>query len=70
MRFLRSPAHKDYDDRTAKYGRYGIPVYAVVGPCAGEVAAHTQPTGSVCIAAHTHKYGSAKLPMKLADGRT
>ncbi|MDJ0385910.1 hypothetical protein [Streptomyces sp. G-G2] len=42
----------------------------MVDPCAGEVVAHTQPTGSRCIAAHTCKYGSAKLPDKLADGRT
>ncbi|MFD7323894.1 hypothetical protein ACFV9D_22780 [Streptomyces sp. NPDC059875] len=42
----------------------------VLAPYAGEVVAHTQPTGSGCIAAHTPKYGSAKLPVKLADGRT
>ncbi|MFE7396629.1 hypothetical protein [Streptomyces sp. NPDC057557] len=42
---------------------------SVVDPYAGEVVAHTQPTGSGCIASHTHKYGSAKLRIKLADGR-
>ncbi|MFJ1791978.1 Uma2 family endonuclease [Kitasatospora griseola] len=65
-----SSARKDYDDCTAKYGRYGIPVYVVVDPYAGEVVAHTRPTGSGYIAAHTHKYGSGKLPIELADGRT
>ncbi|MFJ9522672.1 Uma2 family endonuclease [Kitasatospora sp. NPDC101801] len=65
-----SSARKDYDDCTAKYGRYGIPVYVVVDPYAAEVVVHTQPTGSGYIAAHTHKYGSGKLPIELADGRT
>ncbi|WP_083977546.1 Uma2 family endonuclease [Kitasatospora azatica] len=65
-----SSARKDYDDCTAKYGRYGIPVYVVVDPNAAEVVVHTQPTGSGYIAAHTHKYGSGKLPIELADGRT
>jgi hypothetical protein len=40
-------ARKDYDDRTAKYGRYGIPVYLVVDPYAQEVVLHTQPTAPV-----------------------
>ncbi|MGX4736017.1 Uma2 family endonuclease [Kitasatospora griseola] len=65
-----SSARKDYDDCTAKYGRYNIPVYVVVDPYAGEVVVHTRPTGSGYIAAHTHKYGSGKLPIELADGRT
>ncbi|MGW1253879.1 Uma2 family endonuclease [Streptomyces sp. NPDC002513] len=65
-----SSARKHYDDCTAKYGRYGIPVYVVVDPYAAEVVVHTQPTGSGYIAAHTHKYGSGKLPIELADGRT
>ncbi|MFE3578582.1 Uma2 family endonuclease [Streptomyces vinaceus] len=65
-----SSASKDYDDCTAKYGRYGIPVYVVVDPYAAEVVVHTRPTGSGYIAAHTHKYGSGKLPIELADGRT
>jgi len=65
-----SSARKDYDDCTAKYGRYGIPVYVVVDPYAAEVVVHTQPTGSGYVAAHTHKYGSGKLPIELADGRT
>ncbi|MFJ3975006.1 Uma2 family endonuclease [Streptomyces sp. NPDC090021] len=65
-----SSARRDYDDCTAKYGRYGIPVYVVVDPYAAEVVVHTQPTGSGYIAAHTHKYGSGKLPIELADGRT
>ncbi len=65
-----SSARKDYDDCTAKYGRYGIPVYVVVDPYAAEVVVHSQPTGSGYIAAHTHKYGSGKLPIELADGRT
>ncbi|QKW21337.1 Uma2 family endonuclease [Kitasatospora sp. NA04385] len=65
-----SSARKDYDDCTAKYGRYGIPVYVVVDPYAAEVVVHTRPTGSGYIAAHTHQYGSGKLPIELADGRT
>ncbi|WP_236240592.1 Uma2 family endonuclease [Streptomyces sp. CC228A] len=65
-----SSARKDYDDCTAKYGRYCIPVYLVVDPYTAEVVVHTQPTGSGCIAAHTHKYGIGKLPIDLADGRT
>ncbi|MGY0058220.1 Uma2 family endonuclease [Streptomyces sp. LZ34] len=35
-----SSARKDYDDCTAKYGRYGIPIYLVVDPYAREVPAH------------------------------
>lgn len=65
-----SSVRKDYDDCTAKYGRYGIPVYLVVDPYAREVVLHTQPTGTGYIAAHTHKYGTGKLPIPLADGRT
>ncbi|MFF0423379.1 Uma2 family endonuclease [Streptomyces sp. NPDC004520] len=65
-----SSARKDYDDCTAKYGRYGIPVYLVVDPYAAEVVVHTQPTGTGYIAAHTHQYGTGKLPIDLADGRT
>ncbi|MFJ6697011.1 Uma2 family endonuclease [Streptomyces sp. NPDC091272] len=65
-----SSARKDYDDCTAKYGRYGIPIYLVVDPYAQEVVIHTQPTGDGYIAAHTHKYGTGKLPVELADGRT
>ena len=65
-----SSARKDYDDCTAKYGRYCIPVYLVVDPYAEEVVLHTQPTTTGYIAAHTHKYGTGKLPIPLADGRT
>jgi hypothetical protein len=65
-----SSARKDYDDCTAKYGRYGIPVHLIVDPCAQEVVLHPQPTGSGYIAAHTHAYGTGKLPIPLADGRT
>ncbi|MFF8427145.1 Uma2 family endonuclease [Streptomyces sp. NPDC016566] len=65
-----SSARKDYDDCTAKYGRYGIPIYLVVDPYAQEVVLHTRPTGTGYIAAHTHKYGTGKLPIHLADGRT
>ncbi|MFE7119892.1 Uma2 family endonuclease [Streptomyces sp. NPDC057654] len=65
-----SSARKDYDDCTAKYGRYGIPVYLIVDPYAQEVVIHTEPTGAGYIAAHTHKYGTGKLPIELADGRT
>lgn len=65
-----SSARKDYDDCTAKYGRYGIPIYLVVDPYAQEVVLHTQPTATGYIAAHTHKYGTGKLPIALADGRT
>ncbi|MER7486867.1 hypothetical protein ABTY20_13395 [Streptomyces sp. NPDC126497] len=39
-------------------------------PYAQEVVLHTQPTATGCIAAHTHKYGTVKLPIPLADGRT
>ncbi|MEU0580410.1 hypothetical protein ABZ465_24605 [Streptomyces griseoincarnatus] len=35
-----------------------------------EVVLHTQPTATGYIAAHTHKYGTGKLPIPLADGRT
>ncbi|MFD4144298.1 Uma2 family endonuclease [Streptomyces sp. NPDC058572] len=65
-----SSARKDYDDCTAKYGRHGIPIYLIVDPYAQEVVLHTQPTGSGYIAAHTHAYGTGKLPIPLADGRT
>lgn len=65
-----SSARKDYDDCTAKYGRYGIPVYVVVDPYAAEVVVHTEPTGTGYITARTHKYGTGKLPIELADGRT
>ena len=65
-----SSARKDYDDCTAKYGRYGIPVYVVVDPYAAEVVVHTQPTGTGYSAAHTRAYGTGKLPIELADGRT
>ncbi|MDI9883919.1 Uma2 family endonuclease [Streptomyces sp. HNM0645] len=65
-----SSARKDYDDCTAKYGRYGIPIYLVVDPYAQEVVLHTQPTATGYIAAHTHKYGTGKFPIPLADGRT
>lgn len=63
-------ARKDCDDCTGEYGRYGIPVYLVVDPYAGEVVVHTRPSGDGYIAAHTHKYGTGKLPIELADGRT
>lgn len=33
------------------------------------VVLRTQPTGSGYIAAHTHAYGTGKLPVSLADGR-
>lgn len=65
-----SSARKDYDDCTAKYGRYDIPVCLVVDPYAQEVVLHTQSTATGYIAAHTHKYGTGKLPIPLADGRT
>ena len=65
-----SSARKDYDDCTAKYGRCGIPIYLVVDPYAQEVVLHTQPAGSGYVAAHTHAYGTGKLPIPLADGRT
>jgi hypothetical protein len=35
-----------------------------------EVVLHTQPTGTGYVAAHTHKHGTGKLPIPLADGRT
>jgi hypothetical protein len=65
-----SSARKDYDDYTAKYGRYGIPVYLVVDPYAREVVLHTEPTASGYSTAHTRAYGTGKLPIALADGRT
>ncbi|MEV8524831.1 hypothetical protein AB0451_11900 [Streptomyces sp. NPDC052000] len=37
---------------------------------AQEVVLHTQPTATGYIAAHTHKDGTGKLPIPLADGRT
>ncbi|MBC3984876.1 Uma2 family endonuclease [Streptomyces sp. AC536] len=65
-----SSARKDYDDCTAKYGRYDIPIYLVVDPYASEVVVHTEPTGSGYATAETHPYGTGKLPIPLADGRT
>ncbi|MFF1465321.1 Uma2 family endonuclease [Streptomyces sp. NPDC058330] len=64
-----SSARKDYDDCTAKYGRYSIPIYLIVDPYAQEVVVHSQPDGTGYIAAHTHRYGTGKLPIELADGR-
>ncbi|MFF1543678.1 Uma2 family endonuclease [Streptomyces sp. NPDC058291] len=65
-----SSAREDHDDCTAKYGRYGIPIYLVEDPYAQEVVLHTQPTAAGHIAAPTHKYGTGKLLVPLADGRT
>ncbi|WP_425834260.1 Uma2 family endonuclease [Streptomyces fractus] len=65
-----SSARKDYDDCTAKYGRYGIPIYLVVDPYAREVVLHTEPTGSGYATTRPHRYGTGKLPIPLADGRT
>lgn len=65
-----SSARKDYDDCTAKYGRYGIPIYLVVDPYAREVVLHTEPTASGYSTARTRAYGTGKLPIPLADGRT
>jgi Uma2 family endonuclease len=65
-----SSARKDYDDCTAKYGRYGIPIYLIVDPYAGEVVLHTQPTANGYSTALKRAYGTGKLPVPLADGRT
>lgn len=65
-----SSARKDYDDCTAKYGRYGIPVYLVVDPYARDVILYTEPTASGYSTAHTRAYGTGRLPIALADGRT
>ncbi|MER7960307.1 Uma2 family endonuclease [Streptomyces sp. NPDC096030] len=65
-----SSARKDYDDCTAKYARYGIPVYLIVDPYAQEAVVHTQPAKTGYTAALTRKYGTGKLPVELADGRT
>ncbi|AJE84622.1 hypothetical protein SLNWT_4246 [Streptomyces albus] len=65
-----SSARKDYDDCTTKYGRYGIPVYVIVDPYAAEVRVHTEPTGTGYITTRTQRYGTGKLPLELADGRT
>ncbi|MGW4743523.1 Uma2 family endonuclease [Streptomyces sp. NPDC004290] len=65
-----SSARNDYDDCSAEYGRYGIPVYVVVDPYAAEVVVHTQPTGTGYITTYTHKCGTGKLPIDLADGHT
>ena len=65
-----SSVRKDYDDCTAKYGRYSIPIYMIVDPYAAEVIVHTEPTGTGYINARTYKYGTGKLPIELADGRT
>ncbi|SES05661.1 MULTISPECIES: Uma2 family endonuclease [Streptomyces] len=64
-----SSARKDYDDCTTKYGRYGIPIYLVVDPYAGEVVLHTQPTANGYSTALKRAYGTGKLPVPLADGR-
>ncbi|CAM5578518.1 thioredoxin domain-containing protein [Streptomyces narbonensis] len=63
-----SSTRKD-DDCTAKYGRYGVPVYLVVAPCAAEVVP-TRLTRTGYITAHRHQHGTGKLPIDLADGRT
>ncbi|MFD6415418.1 Uma2 family endonuclease [Streptomyces sp. NPDC060194] len=65
-----SSARKDYDDCTAKYGRYDIPVYLVVDPYAGEAVVHTEPTGTGYAATRSHRYGSGPLAIRPADGRT
>ena len=65
-----SSARKDYDDCTAKYGRYGIPIYLVVDPYAGKVVLHTEPTANGYSTALKRAYGTGKLPIPLADGRT
>ncbi|MFJ6695881.1 Uma2 family endonuclease [Streptomyces sp. NPDC091272] len=65
-----SSARKDYDDCTAKYGRYGIPVYLIVDPYAAEAVLHTEPTGNGYGTSRVHSYGTGKLPIPLADGRT
>ncbi|WP_234334687.1 Uma2 family endonuclease [Streptomyces sp. NRRL B-1347] len=61
---------ENYDGCTAKYGRYGIPIYMVVDPYAGEVSVHTESVGTNYTAVYTYKYGTGKLPIELADGRT
>ncbi|MFF4911206.1 Uma2 family endonuclease [Streptomyces sp. NPDC001260] len=65
-----SSARKDYDDCTAKYGRYGIPIYLVVDPYATEVVLHTEPTANGYSTALKRVYGTGKLPIPLTDGRT
>jgi hypothetical protein len=65
-----SSVRKDYDDCTAKYGRYGIPIYLVVDPYAREVVLHTEPTATGYNTALKRAYGTGKLPIPLADGRT
>ncbi|ALV30715.1 Uma2 family endonuclease [Streptomyces sp. CdTB01] len=65
-----SSARKDYDDCTTKYGRYGIPVYLVVDPYAGEVVLHTEPSANGYSTALKRAYGTGKLPIPLGDGRT
>ncbi|WP_427168812.1 Uma2 family endonuclease (plasmid) [Streptomyces sp. C1-1] len=65
-----SSARKDYNDCTTKYGRYGIPIYLVVDPYAGEVVLHTEPTAIGYSTALKRAYGTGKLPIPLADGRT
>jgi Uma2 family endonuclease len=55
-----SSARKDYDDCTAKHGRYGIPIYLVVDPYAGEVVLHTQPTANGYSTALKRAYGTAQ----------
>lgn len=39
-------------------------------PYAREVVLHTEPTASGYSTAHTRAYGTGKLPIALADGRT
>ncbi|MEU1849764.1 Uma2 family endonuclease [Streptomyces sp. NPDC019990] len=67
-----SSAREDYDDRTAKYGRYGIPVYLVVDPYVREVVLHCTPSPPPAATAPPtpRAYGTDKLPIPLADGRT
>lgn len=65
-----SSVRKDYDECTLKYGRYGIPIYLVVDPYRREIVLHTEPTGKGYAQSLTRQYGSGKLPVPLADGRT
>ncbi|MGW3099862.1 Uma2 family endonuclease [Streptomyces sp. NPDC001102] len=65
-----SSARKDFDDCTTKYGRYGIPIYLVVDPYAGEVVLHTEPTANGYSTALKRAYSTGKLPIPLADDRT
>jgi Uma2 family endonuclease len=65
-----SSVRTDYDECTVKYARYGVPIYLVVDPYQREAVVHTRPSAEDYDEALVRRYGSGKLSIALADGRT